>query len=151
MKKKAGERTAEDYADMLYLSRPVSRRHPPMSMEERAAQFSPFAALSGYEDAVRETARYTEPKAELEEDRRQELDWKLNQLAGSEAVRASFTYFRPDTRKDGGAYVTAEGEVRRVDPVRRRVVLADGREIPIDFITDIVLPEVWKQPGGPDV
>ena len=139
------------YDDIIHLPHPTSDHHPRMSAAERAAQFSPFAALAGYEDAVRETARYTEPKAELEEDRRQELDWKLNQLAGSEAVRASFTYFRPDTRKDGGAYVTAEGEVRRVDPVRRRVVLADGREIPIDFITDIVLQEVRKQPDGPDV
>lgn len=109
-----------------------------MSMGDRAAQFAPFAALTGYEDAVREAARLTEERVELTEDAQAALDARLRLLAdGSMAGKAvTLTWFQPDARKSGGAYVTATGILKRVDSYAGEVVLADGRRIPIEDILD---------------
>lgn len=123
------------YDDIIDLPHPTSERHPRMSMANRAAQFSPFAALTGYENAVRETARLTDSKAELTEEKKSILDAKLQRLEPGMAV--SFTYFQPDSRKQGGAYVTASGEVKRIDDAAREIVLMDGRRISIDDILEI--------------
>ena len=114
-----------------------------MPMANRAAQFSAFRALTGYEDAVEETARLTDRKIELTEDEKALLDEKLRLLleAGGEGV---FTYYLPDERKDGGAYVTAEGAVKKNDPLEGRVILKDGTAIPIEDIWEI---EAQAPPG----
>lgn len=108
-----------------------------MSMIDRAAQFSPFAALVGHGAAIQETARLTEQKIELTEEEKGILDEKLRSLVetGSEAV---FTYFMPDKKKSGGAYVTAEGEIRKIDPLEGRIILMDGSAIPIANILEVV-------------
>lgn len=124
------------YDDIIHLPHPASARHPRMPMADRAAQFSPFAALSGHGAAIEETARLTDRKIELTEDEKNLLDEKLRLLleTGGEGV---FTYYLPDERKDGGAYVTAEGAVKKVDPLEGRVVFANGTVIPIEDILEI--------------
>lgn len=123
------------YDDIIDLSHPTSERHPRMPMANRAAQFSPFAALSGYDDAVKETARLTDAKVDLTEDEKSILDARLQRLTPGE--NAAITYFQPDARKQGGAYLTASGEVKRIDGAAREIVLTDGRRIPIDDILEI--------------
>ena len=123
------------YDDIIDLPHPTSERHPRMPMANRAAQFSPFAALSGYDDAVKETARLTDGKIELTEEEKANLDARLQLL--EPGIAASFTYFQPDSRKQGGAYVTASGEVKRIDGIAREIILMDGRRIPIDDILEV--------------
>ena len=123
------------YDDIIGLPHPTSERHPRMPMANRAAQFSPFAALSGYDGAVKETARLTGSRIELTEEEQSVLDAKLQRLAPGES--AAITYFQPDGRKQGGAYLTVTGEIKRIDGAAREIVLTDGRRIPIDDILEI--------------
>lgn len=124
------------YDDIIGLPHPTSAKHPRMPMADRAAQFSPFAALVGHGAAIQETARLTDQKIELTEDEKVVLDEKLRLLAdtGREAV---FTYFLPDERKSGGAYVTVSGSLKKIDPLKHRIILTDGTVIPIEDILDI--------------
>lgn len=106
-------------------------------MESRAAQFSPFAALTGYEDAIKETGRLTEERIELEEDEMGGLDRKLRLLQEriGDRPEISVTYFRPDVRKKGGAYVTVTGRVRKIDLPGRSLVMEDGSRIAVEAVT----------------
>lgn len=126
-----------DYDDIIGLPRPVSW-HPRMPMGDRAAQFSPFQALSGHGDAIKETARLTDRKIELTEDEKTMLDEKLRLLleTGGEAL---FTWFLPDEKKDGGAYITTMGTVKKIDTIEGHAVFADGTKIPIEDILEIEL------------
>lgn len=124
------------YDDIIHLPHPTSASHPRMPMIDRAAQFSPFQALTGYGAAIRETARLTDRKTELTEDEQALLDEKLRLLLDSGAA-GMFTYFQPDGKKSGGAYVTAEGIVKKIDLLERCVILTNGGRIPIDDILDI--------------
>ena len=124
------------YDDIIHLPHPTSARHPRMSMIDRAAQFSPFQALTGYGDAIRETARLTGEKMDLTEEEKAVLDEKLRLLADT-GNEAAFTYFQPDSKKSGGSYVTALGTIKKLDPLEGRLVLADGAAIPIDDILEI--------------
>ncbi len=123
------------YDDILYLSRPASRRAK-MSMTDRGAQFSPFAALTGYEAVIRESARLTMDARALEADEIAALDRKLRRIREDPERygEAAFRVFRPDDWKSGGSYITVTGKVRRVDPVRQTVLLESGEEFPIDAI-----------------
>ena len=127
------------YDDIIGLPHHVSDRRVPMSMIDRAAQFSPFAALTGYEAAIAETGRLTEQRIELDESRRAELDERIRVI--QENIRSqpevTVTYFEPDQRKAGGSYVTITGCVWKVDGYRQAVVLADGMEIPFGEILGI--------------
>ena len=109
------------YDDIINLPRPTSKRHPRMPIRDRAAIFSPFAALSGHGAAIAETARLTERRIELDEDTRAELDRRQAVL-----LEHTITWFQPDERKDGGAYLTATGRLKKF-----RLLLADGTEIPM--------------------
>ena len=124
------------YDDIIDLPRPKSA-HEPMPMSDRAAQFSPFAALTGYGDAIDETARLTDARIELSEEERAELDYKQQYLATLDAPTVTVTYFVPDERKTGGAYVTHTGVLKRVDEVERMVVFKDGLRVPLDEVMDI--------------
>lgn len=127
------------YEDIIEHSRPVSTRHPRMRCADRAAQFSPFAALTGYEAVIKETERVTDKKHELSEDAKTVLNEKLQIILGmiEEKPAAEFTYFVADRRKSGGAYITVCGSVRKIDEYRRLVIMDDTTEIPIDDIYDI--------------
>ena len=127
------------YDDIINLPHHVSDKRPQMSMQDRAAQFSPFAALTGYDSAIRETARLTDTKLELTEETMAVLNMKLQIAADSiaEQPELSFTYFKPDEKKAGGAYVTVSGAVKKVDDYERLVILQSGERIPIDNLLDI--------------
>jgi len=122
------------YDDILYVPHPTSKEHPRMSMSDRAAQFSPYAALSGYRDLIIETARLTEDRAEQAEDILFDLDRKLRIAAEHPEEEITVTYFQPDSRKNGGAYKTVSGYIRKMDEPRHSLILSDGTEIPIDRI-----------------
>ena len=108
-------------------------------MLDRAAQFSPFAALTGYDDAIKETGRLTDEKIEMDEDRKAALDMKQAYLIEmiDEQPEISITYFLPDAKKSGGAYVTVTGNLKRFDEYERLLILTDGKKIPMDDIADI--------------
>ena len=127
------------YDDIINLPHHVSAKRPRMSPQERAAQFSPFAALTGYSGEIEETARLTERRAEPDEDIKAELNAKLQSIAVrlSEKPIVSITYFRPDNRKSGGAYQSAAGAVKKIDMYGRAVIMDDNSVIPIDSIIEI--------------
>lgn len=118
----------EEYADIIDLPHHVSDRHPQMPLKNRAAQFAPFSALTGYEAVIAEAGRLTDQKAVLEEDRLQELDRKLAILrkmleSDTTLPRVRITFFQPDEKKEGGKYITAEGLVRRIYDAERYILL----------------------------
>ena len=120
-----------EYDDIIHLPHHVSKTHPQMSMEDRAAQFSPFAALTGYDAAIAETARLTDQRVELDEYERQALNEKLQFISEhlKDHPKVSITYFLPDAWKDGGEYVTATGKVKKIDDYEQKIVLMDGTRI----------------------
>ena len=127
------------YDDIINLPHHVSTTRPHMPMTDRAAQFQPFRALTGYEDAVHETARLTDEKIELTEDEKAILDMRLQKLAdeisGLPDVR--LTYFQPDKKKSGGAYVTVSGQLKKIDDYGGALIRVDGRRILIEDIHSI--------------
>ena len=125
-----------DYSNIINHPHHRSKTHPHMSMTARAAQFSPFAALTGYDDAVDETARLTSEKAILDADALAELDRRLKMIE-TDKRPVAITYFTPDRFKEGGAYTIISGEVKKIDVIENRVVMTDETIIPIDDIFDI--------------
>lgn len=123
----------DNYEDIKHLTRPQYGDLHPMSMHNRAAQFSPFAALVGYDDAVAETARLTDSKLELTEDEMSELNADLNRLLDilNEQPQISVTYFVPDEKKSGGKYVEKQGVVRIFDSYSQELVFTDGVRIAV--------------------
>ncbi len=128
-----------DFDDIIDMPHHISKRHPQMSMHDRAAQFSPFAALVGYESAVRETARLTDQKNELGEYEAELLNKRLGIISELSDIHPmiNITYFRPDELKSGGAYVTERGSVKCINEYDHTVVLVDGRKISINDIACI--------------
>lgn len=134
------------YDDIIDLPHPVSAKHPRMSLLERAAQFSPFAALSGYEDAIDETARQTQTFMELDEDEKERLDETLQQIRQQldKHPAVKLTYFEPDERKEGGAYQTMEGNVRKLDEYEKTLVFEDGSRVLLKRLVELeLLPESY--------
>ena len=132
-----------EYDDIIGLPHHVSSTRPHMPMLDRAAQFQPFRALTGYEDAVQETARYTDEKVELTEDEKALLDMELQRLSDDIARRpqVTLTCFRPDKKKSGGAYVTTTGRLKKIDDIEGALILASGERIVIEDILDIQVTE----------
>lgn len=128
-----------NYDDIIELPHHVSAVHPQMSLADRAAQFSPFAALTGHEEAILETARLTEEFIELDEGRKEQINEKLKYLRENQAGKPEITvtYFQKDIRKNGGAYVTVRGQVKRVDEYECQVILTDGTGIAMEQIFSI--------------
>ena len=135
-----GQRMSSNkYDDMIYLPNPTPTCKPRMSLHDRAAQFSPFAALTGYEDAVEETARLTDTRLELSEDMKTILNEKMQMIVDnldSEPI-VTITYFVPDKKKSGGAYVDATGVVKEIDEYERCIVMTDKKKIPIEQVRAI--------------
>ena len=129
------------YDDIIDLPHHVSVAHPPMPIPDRAAQFSPFAALTGYDTAIKETARLTDEKIELDEYMQADLSVRLNALQDRLDARpeVTITYFQPDKKKSGGSYLTVTGGVKKIDADERTVVLLDGTKISIEDIVAIDL------------
>ena len=127
------------YDDIINLPRPMSKKRSPMSNFDRAAQFSPFAALTGYDAVIAETGRLTDTRIELDEGGKALLDEKLQTIRAhlEEHPEVKLTVFCPDSRKTGGAYEEIAGKVKKIDPVTRILVLTSGAVIPIDRIYGI--------------
>lgn len=127
----------KSYDDIINLPHHVSKKHPQMSMLDRAAQFSPFAALTGYGDAIDEAARVTEAQIELDDSERQEIDRVLRE-AYETGSPVEVTHFVPDERKAGGAYVVTAGVIKAIDPVSRVVEFQSRVKIRIDSIQSAI-------------
>lgn len=130
------------YDDMIDMPHHVSTKHPQMPLHDRAAQFSPFAALTGYDDAIAETARLTDCRIELSETDldRLNLKWQMIMEHISERPAVTITYFVPDSKKEGGKYVSVSGCVKKIDEYEQTVTMTDGKKIP--------LPEVIRLDGA---
>ncbi|MBR6657531.1 MAG: hypothetical protein IKL18_05095 [Oscillospiraceae bacterium] len=130
-----------DYFEILSREHPTSKKHPRMSRMNRAAQFAPFAALTGYEESIEETARLTDRRIELSEYEMEELNAKLNFIQEhiKERPEVTITYFQQDERKEGGAYLTVIGKVRRIDDANKVIIFEDERLTYIEKITDIII------------
>lgn len=129
------------YDDILNLPHHVSKKRPQMSMEDRAAQFSPFAALVGYEDTIDETNRQVEQLTELDENYLYELNEKLVRIQERIAERplVEVTYFVPDQLKSGGAYKTVCGNVKKIDKDKQSICFVDKQTVDINRITAITV------------
>ncbi len=128
-----------NYDDMINLPHPVSQKHPQMSLYDRAAQFSPFAALTGHEEAIRETARQTEAWVDLDEDRKEELNEKMQEIVKhlNEAPEVTLTYFKEDEKKEGGSYVTVTGRIKKWREYEQQLVLEDGTVVALEKVFGI--------------
>lgn len=137
------------YDDFLNLPHHVSADLPHMSMQNRAAQFAPFAALIGYESIIKETCRQTAHRIELDESAKEALDKKLQRLLQVLHVhpQISITFFKPDEKKDGGAYICITGTIKKIDGYGENLIMTDGTQIPISEITslqgDLFNDEIW--------
>jgi len=129
----------DPYDDIINLPHHTSTSRPHMSAHARAAQFSPFAALTGYDSAITETGRLTDKKGEMDEYSKSDMNERLCiiQCQMDEQPEVSITYFQPDKKKSGGAYITATGCVKKIDEYERTVVMQDDTKIPIDDIFEI--------------
>ncbi len=127
------------YDDILLLPHHVSEKHPPMSMIDRAAQFSPFAALTGYDAAIDETARWTDARRELTEEQQQRIGALLHTLKNREKdlPKVMVTYFVQDKKKPGGSYQTVRGQLKKIDEHAGVLTLRDGMSIPFDDILSL--------------
>lgn len=133
-------KNTHQYDDIINLPHHKSKTRLHMSLEDRAAQFSPFAALTGHDAAIEETARLTDRKIELDEDAKARLNEKLQYIAenlGAD-IEVAITYFVPDNRKSGGEYVTKSGTVKKIDQYRNAIIMMDKEEIDIENIVEIV-------------
>ena len=137
------------YDEFLNLPHHVSSDLPHMSMQNRAAQFAPFAALTGFESIIKETCRQTAHWIELDESAKEALDKKLQRLLQVLHVhpQISITFFKPDEKKDGGAYICITGTIKKIDGYGENLIMTDGTQIPISEITslqgDLLNDEIW--------
>ncbi len=129
----------DKYGDIINLPRHISKKRPSMPIKNRAAQFSPFAALTGHDSAVRETARITEKRVELDHYMKKELNHKLQILMKKikEEPEVKITYFLPDDKKDGGVYLTTTGRIKKIDEYKREILMKNGVLVPIDEIIKV--------------
>lgn len=129
----------KSYDDIINLPRHESKTRPRMSAINRAAQFAPFAAITGHDAAVKETARLTDKRLVLDEYEKERLNDKLHIIAErlEDRPEVSISYFQPDARKAGGAYVTTTGHVKKIDKYRRIIAMSEGITIPIEEVLEI--------------
>lgn len=130
----------EKYKDIINLPHHVSKKHPQMTIENRAAQFAPFAALVGHDEAVKETARLTTNKKEIDNDLKNILDKKLQMINENitNTPEATITYFVPDKKKEGGQYLTITEKVKKIDTYKQVIILENKEQININDIIEII-------------
>lgn len=127
------------YDEIINFPHHVSKTRPQMPMSDRAAQFSPFAALTGYDSAIRETGRLTDEKIALDDESLNALNVRYQMLTDAleERPEVRITYFKPDERKAGGAYVTTAGAVRKIDDFEQTIIMQDGTRIPMGDVLSL--------------
>lgn len=130
---------SSNYDDIIHLARPVSKRHPQMPLKNRAAQFAPFAALSGHKASVREAERLTDPFPELDEDKKEMLDQKIRRIKENLAQEPEieFSYFTPDEKKDGGTCTAIRGKVKKIDEYGKKIIFTDGTALSTERICSV--------------
>lgn len=128
------------YDDIINLPHHISKKHPRLSIEQRAAQFAPFAALTGLSDEIKETARITESRIELDEDEKLKINYILQKIKNKvfEKPQVAITYFVPDLKKIGGEYKTKIGNIRRIDEDNQLIIFEDNTKISIKEIIEIL-------------
>lgn len=131
----------ENYNDIINMPHHTSTKHSKLSMEQRAAQFAPFAALTGYGDSVNETARFTEDRIELTNEEKSIINSKLQEIENKilNNPKVTITYFMPDFKKSGGEYITVIDNVKKIDKHSLCIILNNGKEIPINEIIEILI------------
>lgn len=122
------------YEEIINLKHHESKIHHKMNLEDRAAQFSPFAALTGYEDEIKEIERFIEQKIELDENEKEIINNKLNRITNNSYVK--ITYFLKDLKKIGGEYLLIEGNINKIDKYKN-IIIINNSKIPFDDIIDI--------------
>lgn len=137
------------YDDIINLPHHVSATRPPMSMTDRAAQFSPFAALTGYDNAIKETGRLTDEKVDLSDEAYELLNQKFQQISEhlDEHCEVRLLYFVPDAHKEGGAYRSLTGTIKRIDANERVIIMQDRTKVPMDDVVGIdntVKEDEWQ-------
>ncbi|MBR5071662.1 MAG: hypothetical protein IKX27_07190 [Oscillospiraceae bacterium] len=132
-------RYSHEYDDIIDLPHHTSSKHARLPMSSRAAQFAPFAALTGFEGVIAEEGRLTDSFTELDDDMKEDIDLKLEMLGGmaGDSPEATFTYFVPDSRKEGGSYRTVTCRIKKIDDIERTIMLRDGTRIRIDDLFSI--------------
>lgn len=132
------DKETQKYGDIMYIPRPVSKRHKQMPRQNRAAQFASFAALTGYEESVKEIGRLTSRRLELDPDRQDMLNRNIMYLSRCSCrPYLQITYFRPDKNKSGGKYITVSGNFRRIEEETMELILTDGSRISVLDIYEI--------------
>lgn len=134
-----------NYEDIIHLPHHVSEKRPRMSMEDRAAQFAPFAALTGYDAAIQETARITEKRTELDESEKMIIDWKLREAIEHPSRNVKIKYFQADKKKCGGAYIWSSGYIKKYDPVSHVLELDDGTVAAVELIVEVQTADEIEQ------
>ena len=126
----------KEYREIINLPHHVSKTRPQLPMSDRAVQFAPFAALTGYDSAIKETGRLTDEKIDLDEEALTDLNMRYQLLVDAldEEPEVEITYFKPDERKSGGEYVTVTGTVKKVDDFERLITMQNGTKIPMDDV-----------------
>ena len=127
----------DKYLDLLYQPHPVSKSHRQMSQANRAAQFAPFAALTGYDEAIKETSRWTDSQILLSEDQSSVINQNLLLLSQNPHLSAEFVYFTHDSKKPGGHYTTIQTKIKKIDEQFQRLIFIDNTIIPIQSIISI--------------
>ena len=129
----------DDYSDIIHLPHYVSKKRPQMSIEQRSAQFAPFSALTGYEEAVKEEARVTESRIDIDEEAKIEVNEKLNYIMKhlDKNIIVSVTYFEKDKKKQGGSYKTIKGIIKKIDDSRKTIKMQTGEIIKIEELKKI--------------
>jgi len=138
------------YDDIIHLPHHVSKNHPQMPPMNRAAQFMPFAALTGHDEAIQETARRTDSFVWLDEDRKAQLNEQLLYLLENQEQQpeCEITCFQPDEKKEGGAYVAVRGRIKKVDAQAQRILFTDGTALPMEYLFSIE-GELFQKPEAP--
>ena len=126
-----------NYDDIINLPRPISKKHPTLSKAQRAAQFAPFAALSGYDGIISETGRLTSEKIEIDEDKIDQINKQLKELAQNKNTIADIVYFKPDNYKQGGAYIEETLKIKQVDEDNLCLITSTGLRINFEDILEI--------------
>ena len=126
-----------NYDDIINLPRPISKKHTPLSLAQRVAQFAPFAALSGYDGIISETGRLTSEKIEIDEDKIDQINKQLKELAQNKNTIADIVYFKPDNYKQGGAYIEETLKIKKVDEDNLCLITSTGLRINFEDILEI--------------
>ena len=125
------------YDDIINMEHHISKKHPQMSLENRSAQFAPFSALTGYDDEVEEVCRYTEEQKHIDEEKKEEINNKLQIIKQQKDKKVMIQYFEKDSKKEGGKYIKTEGKIKKIDDYQKAIYMDNNQKILLDNIINI--------------